>query len=95
MATLSAKSPVTRETSAYTRDRGMRPIIATLSGGVLTLRAKGLRSREMLDLAWCYSTAVKQRVAQERAEKQAERRAAKAGQSKPRRAVLRLARRAA
>lgn len=95
MATLATASPVTRETSAFVRDRGMRPIIATLSGGVVILRAKGLRSREMLDLAWCCQTAVKQRVAQERAERQAEKRAAKAGQGKGARAVLRLARRSA
>ena len=63
--------PVTRLTSAYVRERGMRPIVATLTGGVIELRAKGLRSREYLDLAWCYQVAVKQRVAQERAERKA------------------------
>lgn len=73
MTTLATLSPVTRETSAYVRDRGMRPVIATLTGGALVLRAKGLRSREMLDLAWCYQQAVKQRVAEERAEKKAAR----------------------
>ncbi len=74
MTTLSTK-PVTRETSAYVRDKGMRPVIATISGSFLTLRAKGLRSREVLDLAYCYELAVKQRINQERAE----RRAAKKG----------------
>ena len=47
--------------------------LATLTGGVVELRAKGLRSREYLDLAWCYEQAVKQRVASERAEKKAAR----------------------
>ena len=72
MTTSSAK-PVTRETSAFVRDRGMRAIIATIEHGTLTLRAKGLRSRETLDLAWCYQTAVKQRVAMERAERKLKR----------------------
>lgn len=70
MTTRSDK-PVTRETSAYVRDKGFRPVIATLTGGMLVVRAKGLRSRETLDIAWCYQQAVKQRVAQERAEKKA------------------------
>ena len=54
--------PVTRETSAIVRDRGLRPVIVTVAGGVLELRAKGLRSTETLDLAWCFAAAVKQRV---------------------------------
>jgi hypothetical protein len=74
MTTLATTSPVTRETSAYVRDRGMRAVIATLTGGSVVLRAKGLRSREMLDLAWCYQQAVKQRVAMEQAERLAARR---------------------
>ena len=65
--------PVTRETSAYVRDRGLRPVIATITGSVIELRAKGLRSREYLDLAWCYQAAVKARVALERAERKAAR----------------------
>lgn len=73
MATHSDKSPVTRETSAYVRDRGLRPLIATLKGPILEMRAKGLRTREYIDLGWAYSYAVKARVAQERAEKRAAR----------------------
>jgi len=65
---------VTRETSAFVRDRGIRPVIATLSGSLLILRAKGLRTRETLDIAACYELAVKQRVFQEKAEKRAARR---------------------
>jgi hypothetical protein len=68
MTTRSTK-PVTRETSAYVRDKGLRPLIATISGSVLIVRAKGLRNREVLDLSYCYSIALKQRVAQERAER--------------------------
>lgn len=45
MATKSLR-PVTRETSAWVRDKGMRPLIVTVVGGVLELRAKGLRSTE-------------------------------------------------
>lgn len=69
--------PVTRETSAYVRDRGLRPVIATITGSVIELRAKGLRSREYLDLAWCYQAAVNARVAQERAERKAGRKSGK------------------
>lgn len=77
MTTSALTSPVTRETGAYVRDKGLRAVIVTISGGVLTLRAKGLRSREVLDIGWCYQVAVKQRVAQERAEKRASRKSSK------------------
>lgn len=70
--------PVTRETSAYVRDKGLRAVIATIVGGVIELRAKGLRQRETLDLGWCYQQAVRQRVAQERAEKRAKKKGGKA-----------------
>ena len=72
-----SSKPVTRESSAYVRDRGLRPIIATITGSVVELRAKGLRSREYIDLAWAYQYAVKQRVAQERAERKAKRKGAR------------------
>jgi hypothetical protein len=65
--------PVTRETSAFVRDRGLRPVIVTVVGGLLELRAKGLRSREYLDLGWCYEQAIKARVASERRERKAAR----------------------
>ena len=73
MTTRSTR-PVTRESSAFVRDKGMRPVIVTITGSMLELRAKGLRSREVLDLAYCYETAIKQRVARERAERSAVRR---------------------
>lgn len=72
MATKTTR-PVTRETSAFVRDRGMRPLIVTLSGSILELRAKGLRSREVIDLAACYGIAIKQRLAAEKAAKRAAR----------------------
>lgn len=61
--------PVTRETSAIVRDKGARPVIVTVVGGVLELRAKGLRSTETLDLAWCYMAAVRQRLQLQKAER--------------------------
>lgn len=69
MTTSSITSPVTRETTAYVRDKGLRPVIVTVTGATIIMRAKGLRSREVLDLGWCYRQAVSQRVIQERAEK--------------------------
>lgn len=72
MTTLSTR-PVTRETLAFVFDRGHRPLIATLSGGVLELRPKRMHNRETISLAWCYEQAVKQRVARERAERKARR----------------------
>lgn len=77
MVTPSTK-PVTRETSAFVRDRGLRALIVTVHGSLLELRPKGLRNRETLDLAGCYSLAVRQRVAREKAERQAARKARRA-----------------
>jgi hypothetical protein len=77
MTTSSLASPVTRETCSYVRDKGMRAVLVTITGGSLVLRAKGLRSREVLDISWCYQQAVKQRVAQERADKRGARKGAK------------------
>ena len=51
---------------AFVRDRGYRPIIVTITGSLLEFRAKGLRAREVLDVASCYMQAVKQRVAAEK-----------------------------
>lgn len=70
--------PVTRETSALVRDRGMRPVIVTVVGSVIEMRAKGLRTRETIDLAFCYRLAVQQRVAAERAERRARQKGPKA-----------------
>jgi hypothetical protein len=78
MTTKCTINSVTRETGAYVRERGMRPLIATLHGSLLLLRPKGLRSEEVLDLGAAWSLAVKQRVARERAEKVAARKARRA-----------------
>ena len=73
MATSSVTSPVTRETCAYVRDKGLRAVLVTITGGLIEMRAKGLRSRECVDVASIYYAAVKGRVARERAEKKAAR----------------------
>lgn len=69
MTASSATSPVTRETTAYTRDRGMRAVIVTITHGLLELRAKGLRQRETVDIGWLYQHAVKARVWRDKMEK--------------------------
>ncbi|MGC4075444.1 MAG: hypothetical protein QM702_00100 [Rubrivivax sp.] len=73
--TTKSYRPVTRETSAFVRDRGLRPVLVTITGGVLELRCKGLRSREVIDIGYVYRLAVQQRVAQEKRERKAEREA--------------------
>ena len=80
MTTSSASSPVTRETTAYVRDKGLRPVVVTIEHGMLSLRLKGLRSRETVDIASIYQRAVKDRVwtekmakAKARAERKAKR----------------------
>lgn len=72
MTTRSTR-PVTRQSSAFVRDKGRRPLIVTVTGSMLELRAKGLRTREVLDLAYCCETDVKQRIGRERAERLAAR----------------------
>jgi hypothetical protein len=81
--TTKSTRAVTRESSAFVRDRGLRPIIVTITGSILELRAKGLRQREALDLAACYSIAVKQRLASEKAERAAARKAKAQGRVRP------------
>lgn len=71
--------PVTRESSAYARDRGLRPIVVTIVGSVLLLRPKGLRSEEALDIGAAWDMAVKQRLARARAEKAAAKKARASG----------------
>jgi hypothetical protein len=69
--------PVTRLSSAYVRDRGMRAIVVTITGSLIELRAKGLRSRETVDIASLYTQAVRHRVLREKAERKAARKAGK------------------
>jgi hypothetical protein len=71
--TTKTTKPTTREISAYVRDRGLRPLIVTLHGPLIELRAKGLRQREVLDLAAVYGMAVRARMAVEKAERAAKR----------------------
>lgn len=77
MATKSTK-PVTRESSAFVRERGLRPVMVTIHGTFISLRPKGLRSAELLDIGAAWSLAVKQRVLRERAERKAARKARRA-----------------
>ena len=46
-----------------------RAVIVTVVAGVIELRAKGLRSTETLDVAWCYTAAVRQRLQLQRVER--------------------------
>lgn len=64
--TTSSNKPTTRLTSAYVRDKGLRPLVVTVQHGLLTLRPKGLRSSETVDLTAVYQSAVKARVFSER-----------------------------
>lgn len=73
MTTSSSQSPVTRETTAYVRDKGMRAVIVTITHGLLELRAKGLRQRETVDIGWLYQHAVKARVWREKMDRAKER----------------------
>jgi hypothetical protein len=61
--------PIRRRTASTCRERGrLRRIVATLyPSGVLGLRPERCRREETITLESCYSIAVKQRVAAERA----------------------------
>lgn len=72
-----ATKPTRRLTAAYVRERGFRPLVATIHGSLLLLRPKGLRREEVLDLGAAYSMAVKQRVWREKAERAAKRKKGK------------------
>lgn len=63
--------PTVRLTPVLVRDRGLRPLVATLQGSLLILRPKGCRREEVLDLGAAYHTAIKWRLARERAARQA------------------------
>jgi len=65
--------PVTRLTSAYVRDRGMRQVVATITGSLIELRLKQCRQVETLDIASLWYQAVKARVIRDRAAKKAAR----------------------
>ena len=63
--------PVTRKSNSTVRDRGkIRNLVITLfPNGTVGLRPSGTRKLEIVTLDSCYSLAVKQRVAREKAEK--------------------------
>lgn len=82
MTTKSTRA-VTRESSAFVRDRGLRAVVVTIVGSYLELRPKGTRKSETLDIAAAWGIALKQRMAREKAERTAERKAKKAGIVKP------------
>lgn len=69
MATSSVTSPVTRETNAYVRQKGLRALVVTVRGPLLELRPKGTRQTETVDLAAVWQGAVKARVWQAKMEK--------------------------
>jgi hypothetical protein len=54
--------PVTRLTSAYVRDRGMRQVVVTVTGSLLELRLKGCRQVETVDIGSLWYSAIKARV---------------------------------
>jgi hypothetical protein len=54
--------PVTRLSSAWVRDQGMRAVVVTITGSVIELRAKGRRQTEVVDISTLYFQAVKARV---------------------------------
>lgn len=68
---------VTRLTSAWVRDQGMRAVVASIVGGVIELRAKGRRQVEVVDIATLYYRAVRERVVAEKAARKAARKAGK------------------
>lgn len=67
--TTRSTNPVSRETSAFVRERGLRALVITVHEGLLTLRPKGLRTSEVVDLAAVYNYAVKSRLAWEKHER--------------------------
>lgn len=68
--------PVRRLTGAFVREKGSRPLVATLHGALLLLRPKGLRTEEVIDLSATWYRAVKERVARQKAERRAARKKA-------------------
>ncbi len=67
--TTTSDKPVTRETRSFVRDKGLRPVIATIHGGLLILRPKGLRTEETLEIGALWAQAIKARVFRERMDK--------------------------
>ena len=71
--------PVTRVSIAAYHNAGRRQLVCTLGpGDVLYIRAKGTRREEGIDLISCFEAAIKRRVAKERFEKAAAKKARRA-----------------
>jgi hypothetical protein len=70
---------VTRVTIASYHNAGRRQLVCTLGpGDVIYMRPKGTRRTEAIDLISCFEAAVRRRVAKERFEKAAARKARRA-----------------
>ena len=67
--------PVKRRTMTCVRDRGKsrRLVVTVYPNGTLGLRPEKTRHEEIITVDSCWSLAVKQRVAKEKAEKKAKR----------------------
>ena len=65
--------PVTRLTSSWVRDRGMRQVVVTITGSLLELRLKGCRQVETVDVGSLWYSAVKARVLRDKLAKKAAR----------------------
>lgn len=79
MTTKSTK-PTVRETSAYVREKGLRPVIATIHHGLLTLKPKGLKnSTYTVDIGAVWQQACKAHVLSIAAEKRKAKAAKRAG----------------
>jgi hypothetical protein len=64
---------VTRLSSAFVRDKGLRQLIITVVDSYVEIRCKGLRSRETMDISAIYGMALKSRMAMEKAQRKAAR----------------------
>jgi hypothetical protein len=63
--------PVTRLSSAWVRDRGMRQVVVTVTGSLIELRLKGCRQVETVDVGSLWYSAIKARVLRDKAAKKA------------------------
>ena len=73
------KSKITRMTGAEVRDRGKyrRLVISLYPNDTIGLRPEKMRKEEIVSIESCYVLAIKQRVAQERRDKLALKKARK------------------
>lgn len=57
-----SSKPVTRLSSAWVRDRGMRQVVVTITGSLIELRLFGCRQVETVAIDVMWHQAVKERV---------------------------------